>query len=94
MLIRLVHMTFQPEKVDTFLALFEQVKPIIETFEGCDKVLLLQNKNKLNAFSTLSYWENENALEKYRESLFFEETWRKTKSLFAEKPLAVSYQLL
>ena len=90
MLIRIVKMTFEPSKVDVFLAVFEKSKEKIRTMKGCSHLELLQDYNLPNSFSTYSYWENEEALNSYRNSDLFKEVWARTKILFSEKPIAFS----
>jgi quinol monooxygenase YgiN len=51
---------------------------------------LLQDENDKNIFFTYSIWENDEALQAYRNSELFETTWAKTKILFAGKPEAWS----
>ena len=91
MIIRIVIMTFQEDKVDDFLKLFETIKKNIRSFDGCQHMELLQENGKKNVFSTYSIWDSELHLDAYRTSEFFEDTWRKTKALFAEKPKAISF---
>jgi len=90
MLIRIVKMTFEPSKVDDFLAVFEESKEKIRAMKGCSHLELLQDYNLPNSFSTYSYWENEEALNDYRNSGLFKEVWTKTKILFSDKPIAFS----
>ena len=90
MLIRIVKMTFDPSKVEAFLTLFEESKNKIKAMEGCTHLELLQDYNNQNSFSTYSYWVNEEALNKYRNSLLFKNVWANTKILFSEKPIAFS----
>ena len=72
MIIRIVKMTFAPEKVNDFLLLFESNKTLIAGFEGCTFLELLQDKNKANSYFTYSKWENEEMLNAYRNSKLFE----------------------
>ncbi len=90
MLIRIVKMTFETNKVADFLAVFEESKLKICNMEGCSHLELLQDYNLPNSFSTYSYWVNEEALNNYRNSALFKEVWTKTKILFSEKPIAFS----
>ncbi len=83
-------MGFQPEKIDEFLANFEKVKLKIRAFEGCCFLELYRDKDNTNRFFTYSYWENEEALENYRNSELFKRVWADTKILFNEKPEAWS----
>ena len=93
MLTRIVKLTFAPENIPTFEALFETVKDKIAGFEGCLHLNLYQDKNNPQIFFTYSLWEGENDLEKYRHSELFKATWAKTKVLFSDKPEAWSLGL-
>jgi len=90
MLIRIVRMTFVEEKVGEFLENFEQNKEKIRNFPGCQHLELWQDENQQNIFLTYSHWENEKALDQYRDSELFKSVWGVTKPLFAEKPIAFS----
>jgi heme-degrading monooxygenase HmoA len=83
MLIRMVRMTFQPEKVKDFLQVFNDSKDKIRAFEGCQHMELLQDHSDKNIFMTYSYWDSENALNNYRKSELFGQVWPATKKLFA-----------
>ena len=87
-------MRFHAEKIADFLANFESVKQNIRNFEGNQFLELYQDKNDPCIFFTYSYWENEAALEKYRNSILFNEVWSYTKTLFSDKPEAWSVDLL
>jgi len=90
MIIRIVKMSFQPEKVDEFLKLFSENKQHIRHFEGCSHLQLLNDINQPTTFFTYSHWDNEQSLENYRHSELFNRVWNKTKVLFSEKPEAWS----
>lgn len=90
MLIRIVRMTFRPEKVDEFLEIFAQSKQQIRAMPGCRHLELLRDYDAPNIFITHSHWDNDTALNHYRDSELFSATWAKTKVLFAEKPFAFS----
>lgn len=84
MIQRLVHMTFRPDEVETFRAIFFETAPLIRAFEGCHHVELWVDVNHPERMSTYSRWESEAALNKYRYSDLFRSTWARTKVLFAE----------
>ncbi|MCW3070654.1 MAG: antibiotic biosynthesis monooxygenase [Bacteroidetes bacterium] len=90
MIIRIVKMSFAPEKVNEFLQLFDSSKQQIRNFEGCRHLELLKEANQKNIFFTYSYWENESDLEHYRNSALFAGVWANTKILFNDKPQAWS----
>lgn len=83
-------MTFQEDKVDDFLTLFEATKERIRHFDGCSHLELLKDYSQGNIFSTYSIWENEEALNNYRDSTLFGEVWKSTKVLFSDKAVAFS----
>ena len=90
MLIRIVRMTFQVNKVGEFLEIFNRSKHQIRAFEGCLHLEFLQDKNAPNIMLTYSHWESEEHLNIYRNSDLFKTTWAATKALFADKPVAFS----
>ncbi len=90
MLIRIVKMEFQQEKVNTFLELFNVTRDKIANFDGCLGVDLLQTADNENLFFTYSRWKSEQDLENYRSSDLFKDTWAKTKVMFSNKPEAWS----
>lgn len=90
MIIRIVKMTFVPEKVEDFLELFNSSKHLIRNFKGCSHLELLNDIKTSGVFFTYSYWESEADLNNYRNSELFENVWSKTKMLFASKPEAWS----
>jgi len=94
MLVRIVKMTFKEECIETFKTFFEGRKDSIRAFEGCTHLELWQDRSHINIFFTYSYWINEEALNNYRNSHFFNETWQQTKQMFAAKPEAWSVNQL
>ncbi len=95
MIKRIVKMTFREDAVDAFLnEVFEQSKDRIRAFPGCLRMELVQHVSQQNVLFTLSSWENEAALESYRQSELFKTTWQKTKALFAEKAEAWSVRVI
>jgi quinol monooxygenase YgiN len=88
---RIVKMTFQPDAVTTFRqTVFEASKDRIRAFPGCQHMELLAHADTPNILFTLSIWDSAEALEVYRQSALFQETWAKTKVLFADRPEAWS----
>jgi len=85
-MIRIVKMTFDPDCVSEFEALFEKNKSKIRAFEGCTHLQLLRDINQTNIFFTYSFWEHPKYLEEYRNSALFNEVWTNTKKLFSAKP--------
>lgn len=95
MIKRIVKLTLREEAVDTFLnEVFETSKLRIRAFPGCRHMELLRHIQQPNVLFTLSCWDDEAALEAYRQSELFQSTWAKTKVLFAEKAEAWSVEVL
>lgn len=90
MILRIVKMTFQPENISTFTALFNKQKSAIRNFPGCTHLELWNDLDAPHVFFTYSHWENPEALDSYRHSPLFKETWAATKILFSAKPEAWS----
>jgi len=92
MIIRVVRMTFQYEKVNEFLEIFDGSKEKIRARNGCEHLELLQDIHHENVYTTYSYWKSEANLNEYRESELFGTVWSATKALFSDRPRAHSYQ--
>ena len=87
---RIVKMKFRLEEIENFKKIFSESQPFIRNFEECQHVELLVQTDNPQIMFTLSFWDSEQNLEKYRQSELFKTTWAKTKILFAEKPQAWS----
>lgn len=94
LIVRLVRMTFLPEKVDDFLQLFNRVAGYIRSFPGCHRLELLADITDECVYTTYSVWDSEHDLEEYRLSPLFDETWRVTRAMFSESPTAASYRII
>jgi len=90
MFVRIVKMTFEADKIDLFLSVFNQNKEKIRASKGCELLELYRDKTNPNIFFTYSYWREEQDLENYRNADLFKEVWAKTKALFSDKPEAWS----
>lgn len=84
-------MTFKEEAVEQFLQIFESSKMKIRSFPGCQHLELLADAKDSFVFSTYSIWADEADLNTYRRSELFGQVWPETKQLFAEPPVAHSY---
>jgi heme oxygenase (mycobilin-producing) len=93
-LTRIVRLTFKPSSVNEFLAIFDASKKQIRAFEGCQHLVLMKDLQQENIFYTYSIWQSDTHLQLYRKSHLFEETWSKTKALFADKPLAYTLETM
>ena len=90
MLIRIVRMTFQPDKLAKFETIFSASRDKIRAFPGCLHLELWHDPDNPTVRITHSHWESADALEAYRNSALFRTTWAATKPLFAGKPVAFS----
>ena len=92
MIIRIVKMTFRSSEIESFKKLFEERKTLIRNFEGCTHLELWQDNLHPEVFFTYSWWQSETALNHYRFSSFFKDTWQLTKQKFAAPPEAWSVE--
>jgi heme-degrading monooxygenase HmoA len=90
MITRIVKMTFKPENIDGFKEIFGTYQNQIHAFEGCNGVDLMKDLNNECVFFTVSFWNTEEDLNKYRESYIFKNTWSKVKPMFSENAEAWS----
>ena len=94
MITRIVKITLEKDKIDSFMQIFTEVKETIASFDGCHHVELLQDISSPNIFFTYSIWEDEHYLNHYRFSAFFKSTWEQSKKLFAAKAEAWSVRMI
>lgn len=85
-------MTFKEEATGIFLEFFKSRKQQIRNFPGCHHLELWRDKQHPNVYFTYSHWENEAALDHYRYSEFFKQTWSFTKQHFSAKAEAFSIE--
>lgn len=88
MIIRIVKLSFDPNKIPLFLDNFKLIKNHIRNAPGNRLLELYQDKTEPNVFFTYSYWDSEQDLENYRNSALFFDIWEYTKKLFNNKPEA------
>jgi len=93
-MIRIVKMTFAPDKVEEFIENFNARKNDIRNFEGVTHLELLRDKKNPNIFFTYSHWKSEQDLENYRNSALFKSVWAITKPLFIKDAEAWSVDSL
>lgn len=91
-LTRIVRMAFQPDKTDDFLKLFRDTYSRIRFFEGCSFLELHKDHSEEGVYYTVSRWQSADALENYRQSELFRQTWSITRTYFAGKPMAFSLE--
>ena len=89
-MIRIVKMTFEEEHADDFINHFESIKLKILAMPGCEKLRLHRDLTNPHIFFTYSLWTNDNALQNYRQSPLFQDTWKIVKAWFSERAEAWS----
>lgn len=94
MIKRIVKLTFREDEVYTFIKIFERKKKKIRACKGCLHLELWRDVKMPNVFFTYSFWESEDDLNAYRHSDLFQKTWKKTKALFSDKPMAWSVDMV
>lgn len=94
MLSRLVRMRFQPDQVETFLALYVTMRTKIVSQPGCLSVQLVREIDDPAAFATWSTWESAAALDAYRTSAFFRQYWPQVRVLFRQPAEAISFETI
>jgi len=94
MIIRIVKLRFQPERIPDFLKNFEEIKEKIRNAPGNRLLELYQDIENPELFFTYSFWETEQDLENYRNSELFHSIWQETKIFFNAKPEAWSVNKL
>ncbi len=92
MILRIVRMEFRADEIHQFHQLFDSKKHHIRSFPGCLHLELHQDASNKRVRYTVSKWESEAALEAYRHSALFKNTWERTKELFAARALAYSLE--
>ena len=92
MITRIVKMSFQDGRQQAFEKIFYRTRPAILLFEGCNQVELQRDAKNPAIYFTISRWDSESALENYRSSTLFRNTWSEVKPLFAERAEAWSLE--
>lgn len=90
MIIRIVRMYFTSPGAEEFLQIFDHHKEAIRNFPGCSHLQLLRDPDDELCFTTLSHWQTEDDLERYRNSELFGQVWGQVKTLFSQRSQAFS----
>ncbi len=85
MITRIVKLTFQEDKIADFIRFFDSINNKVSGFENCYGMRLLQEKAKPHIVFTYSNWKDEAALNLYRDSELFQQTWSTIKPWFQFK---------
>ena len=84
MITRLVKLTLQPSRKEDFTNLFRDMQGSIKSFPGCSGVELFRDLKQTDIVFTYSTWDSVEALEAYRRSDLFRNTWEKAKAFFSK----------
>ena len=93
MLIRIVKLNIKEEHLDSFFEEFNEKKSAIVQFPGCIGMRLLHDLHDKNIIMTYSHWDDEKALNAYRNSTVFMGLWNKIKPYFGDRPKAWSHEI-
>jgi heme-degrading monooxygenase HmoA len=88
MITRIVKLSFDPDRIDDFLAHFERIKNDVNNFPGCIGMKLYHDVANQNVVFTYSHWNTEADLEAYRKSDLFSKIWPTIKVWFNDRPEA------
>jgi len=94
MIVRLVSLKIHPDKVEEFKQFFETIYDRIREAQGCLSLRVVADLEGLGEFFTVSEWESPAALEAYKDSAFFRETWPRVKTFLRDRPWAQSFHVL
>ena len=82
-------MDLLPGMEGRFLDIFDLAKKQIRGREGCSGLEVLRSsENGIVTIWTISLWDSEDALDQYRRSDLFKQTWSAVKPLFSAKARA------
>ena len=91
MIKRIVRMNIQPGREVAFREIFDTVKQAIRDQPGCLglELLSLEEEGRPSIW-TVSLWDSEHDLQRYRQSALFSDTWSRVKPLFSDRSQAWS----
>jgi quinol monooxygenase YgiN len=90
MIRRIVKLTIMENSAEDFLKIIDMISKDIVAFPGCRSLQILKAKGNKNIYFSISDWDDEIALNRYRNSEFFRSHWQEQKKLFSDKPEAWS----
>ncbi len=90
MIIRLVKMAVRPDQTGEFERVYSEVKGIVRAMPGCRSLELLHDLHDSGLFFTWSLWDDESALERYRNSETYRSVWPRLKAHFVSEAQAWS----
>lgn len=83
-------MKIKESEISNYTKFIGSVQNDIRNFEGCEHLKILNDINDKTIFFSYSYWQDEESLENYRKSDFFQSIWPEIKQWFVAKPEAWS----
>ena len=93
-IVRIVTMTFLEKELSSFERLFKERSGAIRDSPGCLELHLLRDVENPTVMTTFSVWTSKEALDAYRSTELFKETWSVARKKFAAPPVATSYRLV
>lgn len=94
MIVRIVELSIHPEKLANAKQLLIEVAPKVRGMKGCSFLEILDDIHDVSRFTTYSYWESEEDLNRYRDSETFLVFWKAIKPNFKAKARAWSSERL
>lgn len=94
MIVRIVELSLQPDKLVQSKILLEEVAPKVRAMKGCSFLEILDDIHDESRFTTYSYWDSEEDLNRYRDSETFVNFWKALKPNFKAKARAWSSERL
>ncbi|MCT4665966.1 MAG: antibiotic biosynthesis monooxygenase [Flavobacteriales bacterium] len=93
MITRIVKLSIKTEHREAFRQIFLKKNSLIQQNPGCHGVKMTEDLHHPGVFFTISQWENEEALNAYRNSALFGEIWPQVKTMFFAKAEAWSTEI-
>ena len=90
MLIRLVRLPASEASLPRLRAVLAEVMPTVRQQRGCTHLELLADHDQPTVLYTLSHWNSDNDLQRYRQSEIFAQVWPRLKAELGDRPSAVS----
>lgn len=90
MIKRIVKLIIKENSVEDFLKVIDRITGDIASYKGCRSLEIHRATDNKNVFFTISEWDDEIALNIYRNSGFFRSNWQELKKHFGNKPEAWS----
>lgn len=94
MIIRIVELSVQKDKLPIAEKLLAEVAPKVRSSPGCTHLRILMDLHNSGRITTYSHWNTEADLNTYRKSEVFKNFWTQVKLLFAVPARAWSSETL